>query len=133
MDNRSRRKAFLDKVAVALSGLCLVHCLLLPFVVALVPFLGQFGDDHFHTELLLFVVPVSVIALTVGFRQHGHWEVLFAGTIGLIVLALGATVVHNAFGSLADRVMTITGSMILALTHFRNFRLARRDLSLVSQ
>ena len=83
MDNSSRRKALLDKVAVLLSGLCLLHCLLLPFVVAVLPFLGQFGDDHFHQELLFFVVPVSVIALTAGFKRHGHPEVLLFGALGL--------------------------------------------------
>lgn len=128
MDNSSRRKAWLDKVAVALSGLCLLHCLLLPFVVAVLPFLGQFGDDHFHRELLLFVVPVSVVALTAGYRRHRHKEVLVLGIVGLLVLGVGGTYVHDAYGALADRIMTVVGSMILAVTHYRNFRFAKKDL-----
>jgi len=132
MDNSSRRRVLLDKVAVLLSGLCLLHCLLLPFVVAILPFIGQFGDDHFHLELLIFVVPVSVIALTAGFRRHGHTEVLLFGGLGLAVLIIGGTIVHEAYGATADRLMTVTGSLILAGTHYRNFRFAKKDLESIS-
>ncbi|MGI9205259.1 MAG: MerC domain-containing protein [Woeseiaceae bacterium] len=133
MDNSSRQKAILDKIAVGLSGLCLLHCLLLPFVVAVLPFLGQFGNDHFHAELLLFVVPVSVIALGVGYRRHHRAVVLVFGATGLIILAIGGTYVHDTYGEMPDRAMTVTGSIILAFTHFKNFRLARKDLQLISQ
>ncbi len=133
MDNSSRHKAFLDKIAVALSGLCLLHCLLLPFVVAVLPFLGQFGTDHFHAELLLFVIPLSVIALGVGYRRHHHAEVLVFGALGLTILTIGGTFVHDTYGEMADRAMTVTGSIILAFTHYRNFRLAKKDLQLISQ
>ena len=128
MDNSSRHKALLDKIAVALSGLCLLHCLLLPFAVALLPFLGQLSGDHFHEELLLFVVPVSLIALAAGFRRHKHPEVLYFGGIGLVILILGGTYVHEAYGDIPDRIVTVAGSIILAFTHYRNFRLAQRDL-----
>lgn len=133
MDNSSRHKAFLDKIALALSGLCLLHCLMLPLVVAVLPFLGQFGNDHFHAELLLFVIPLSVIALGVGYRRHRHAEVLVFGALGLIILAIGGTFVHDTYGEMADRAMTVTGSVILAFTHYQNFRLAKKDLQLISQ
>ena len=133
MDNSSRRQVILDKIAVGLSGLCLLHCLLLPFVVALLPFLGQFDNDHMHKELLLFVFPVSVIALGVGFRRHGQVSVIYWGTAGLVILMIGALVVHDAFGLLADRIMTVAGSFVLAFTHYRNFRLAKKDLQSISQ
>jgi len=133
MDNSSRRRVLLDKIAVGLSGLCLLHCLALPFVIAFVPFLGQLEDDHLHTELLLFVIPVSVIALTVGYRRHGQINVLFWGAAGLAILTIGALVVHDLYGLIADRVMTVAGSVILAFTHYRNFRLAKKDLQSIPQ
>jgi len=128
MVNSSRQRALLDKVAVALSGLCLLHCLALPVLIVVLPFLGQFGDDHLHAELLLFVIPVSVIALTSGYRRHRRIEVILLGAAGLLILTLGGTVVHDLYGSLADRLMTVTGSFVLAWTHYQNFRLAQKDL-----
>ena len=128
MDDSSRQRALFDKIAVGLSGLCLLHCLLLPFVVAVLPFLGQFDDDHLHAEMLIFVIPVSVVALAVGFRRHGRVRVILAGTAGLTILTLGAFIVHDLYGLFADRMMTVSGSMVLAYTHYQNFRLARKDL-----
>jgi MFS superfamily sulfate permease-like transporter len=133
MDNSSRRRVLLDKIAVGLSGLCLLHCLLLPFVIAFLPFLGQLESDHLHTELLLFVIPVSVIALTVGYRRHGQIDVLFWGAVGLVILTFGALVVHDLYGLVADRATTVLGSVTLAVTHYRNFRLAKKDLQSIPQ
>ena len=115
----------LDQVAVALSGLCLLHCLLLPFAVAILPFFGQFSDDHLHLELLVVVVPISVVALVLGYRRHDHLGIVGWGLVGLSLLAIGGTIAHARYGLLADRMLTVAGSIILAVTHYRNFRLTK--------
>jgi hypothetical protein len=128
MDNSSGQPAVLDQVAVALSGLCLLHCLLLPFAVAILPFLGQFSDDHFHAELLIVVIPVSIIALALGYRRHRHSGIVAWGLSGLVVLTIGGTIAHSMYGLIADRSLTVVGSVILAITHFRNYRYSRRAI-----
>ncbi|MGI9262690.1 MAG: MerC domain-containing protein [Woeseiaceae bacterium] len=125
MDNSSEPSEVLDQVAVALSGLCLVHCLALPFLIVLLPFLGQFSDDHLHAQMLFLVIPISLIALALGYRRHRHLGIVIAGIVALGVVTLGGTVAHNHYGLLADRVLTIVGSLALAITHYRNFRLSR--------
>ena len=125
MDNSSGPSEVLDQVAVTLSGLCLVHCLALPFAIAVLPFLGQFSDDHLHAQMLIMVIPVSVIALALGFRRHRHLGVVIAGTISLALVITGGTLAHQYYGLLADRILTIAGSLALAITHYRNFRLSR--------
>jgi MFS superfamily sulfate permease-like transporter len=125
MDNSSGQPEFLDQIAVTLSGLCLAHCLLLPLAVVTLPFLGGLGDDHLHAELLLVVIPVSVAALWFGYRRHRNLGIVGAGLTGLAILLIGATVAHVQYGLLADRILTVAGSLLLAFTHFRNFRQAR--------
>ena len=125
MDNSSRGPAILDQVAVTLSGLCLLHCLLLPFIVVILPFLGQFSDDHLHVEMLIVVIPISTIALWLGFRGHRNVGVVISGLLGLILLTIGGTIMHAAHGLMADRALTVIGSLILALAHHRNYRLSR--------
>ncbi len=133
MDNSSGPSAVLDKLAVALSGLCLVHCLALPFAIALLPFLGQFADDHLHLQMLVVVIPVSVVALALGFRRHRHAGIVLAGAAGLIIITIGGTVAHNHFGIIADRALTIVGSLALAITHYRNFRLSKHVAGLTPE
>jgi hypothetical protein len=125
MDNSSGRPAVLDQVAVALSGLCLLHCLLLPFLLAALPFLGQFGDDHLHAEMLLVVIPVSLIALAFGYLRHRHTGVVISGIAGLVIMTIGGTIAHDVYGLLADRTLTVIGSLTLAFTHYRNYKLSR--------
>ena len=48
-----------------------------------------------------------------------------AGLIGLAVLTVGGTIAHSTYGLVADRTLTVIGSIVLAVTHYRNFRLSR--------
>ena len=67
MDNSTTStRTALDQAAVALSGLCLVHCLAVPLFVAAVPFFDQISAEHFHLQMLILVLPVSIVALALG-------------------------------------------------------------------
>ena len=126
MDNSSANQSgVLDKAAVALSGLCLLHCLLLPFIIAVLPLLGQFNEAHFHAQMLLVVLPVSLFAFVQGFRRHGNHAIIAWGTTGIAILVFGATVAHASYGALADTLMTIAGCIVLATSHYMNNRLTR--------
>ena len=116
---------YLDRAAIALSGLCVLHCLAMPLLLMLLPFTGQLTADHFHMQMLALVVPASGIALGLGFRRHRNAGIVFAGFAGLLLLFVGATWAHNDIGIVADRVMTVTGSSVLAVAHFYNSRLSR--------
>ena len=125
MDNRSSSHAsVLDHVAITLSGLCLVHCLLLPVVVLALPLLAQFNETHFHVQMLIAVVPVSLIAFALAYRRHSNKAIVAWGTVGVAIIFAGGTVAHANFGTLADSLLTIAGSIILATSHFFNNRLA---------
>ena len=121
----------LDRTAIALSGLCVLHCLAMPLVLLLLPFLGQLTEGHFHLQMLVVVVPVSTIALSLGYRKHRRLAVLVAGAGGLLLLFVGGTWMHNEIGIIADRATTITGSLLLASAHFYNSRFSRRCRILV--
>jgi hypothetical protein len=115
-----KNRDWLDGAAVALSGLCLLHCLLLPLVVAGVPFLAQYAETHLHYQVLIAVIPLSVIALALGYRRHRDWRIVLAGAAGMTLLVIGATVAHTQLGIAADRFFTVIGSLILAAAHFFN-------------
>ena len=120
-----KTSTFWDKTAVILSGLCLVHCLALPFAVALLPFMSELTSGHLHAQLLAVVLPISVLAFTLGYRRHGSWKIVGVGVLGMVVLAVGGTYVHHRYGVAADRAVTVAGSSILAIAHFFNSRRSR--------
>jgi len=121
---------WLDWAAVGLSGLCLVHCLALPLFVAILPLLVPFTEGHLHAQMLVAVLPISTFALGLGYRRHRNVRIPVAGSIGMLVLVIGATVAHNQWGILADRAFTVTGALILASAHYFNTVRSRRACSL---
>ncbi len=126
MDNRaSSQGGIFDHAAIALSGLCLVHCLLLPVIIALLPLLNQVSATHFHAQMLLVVMPVSLFAFGLGFRRHRNHAIIAWGTAGIALLAFGGTVAHANYGAVADTMLTIAGSIVLATAHYFNNRLTR--------
>jgi uncharacterized membrane protein YfcA len=124
-DSALKSPEILDKAAVALSGLCLLHCLALPLVVVLLPILNEVGIEQWHAPMLLVVIPVSVVAFWLGLRRHHDRRILGTGILGMTLMVIGGTVAHYLVGLTADRVLTLGGAVILAAAHYRNSRLAR--------
>ena len=117
----------MDKAAIGLSMICVVHCLLVPIAIVMVPALGAtfVEDEYFHYAILFLVLPTSLIALGLGCRQHGRREILLMGLAGLMVLCLILIVGEERLGETGERISTVVGSGIIALAHLRNFRLCR--------
>ena len=126
MDRSTSESAgLLDRLAIALSGLCILHCLAMPLLLIVLPIMGQFSEDHFHQQMLLLVVPVSSFALLLGYRRHRHAGTLIGGIAGMLLLFVAGTWVHSEIGIIADRLTTIAGSLLLATAHFYNSRFSR--------
>ena len=118
----------LDKFAVSASALCAVHCLFLPLLIGVFPAFGTtiFGQESFHALLLLLVIPLSVVALTIGCRQHKSWLVAVFGISGLGILIFAAAYGHDVLGHDGERLATLIGACAIALGHVLNYRLCRR-------
>lgn len=117
---------WLDGAAIGLSGLCLLHCLALPFFAGVLPILMPFTDSHLHAQILYFAVPLSIVAVGIGYARHHSPRVVIAAAAGLALLVFGATVAHASLGVVADRLFTISGSLVLAAAHLWNGLLSRR-------
>lgn len=119
----------LDIIAVSVSGLCALHCLLTPLVLILFPVLSGslFAGEDFHQLLLWVILPTSGLAMWLGCRRHKDRLVLLFGLVGLSLLMLAALQGHDWFGELGERLVTVLGGCIMAVGHVRNYRLCRSD------
>ncbi|WP_428385586.1 MerC domain-containing protein [Nevskia ramosa] len=116
----------LDALAMLLSGLCLIHCLALPLLVAALPLAASslVADERFHQWLLLGAVPTSVIALGWGWRRHRDNLVAWLGVIGLILMVFAAFGIQaELIDAHGERVLTVIGAVMLAVAHLRNYQL----------
>jgi len=117
-----------DHIAIVLSTVCIVHCLALPLVVAVLPIAAvSFGEgQHFHGLMLWLVVPTSFFGFLLGYRLHGRSGLVVLGVAGIAVLASAAIWGHTTWTEAAEVTVSVAGSLLLASAHWLNFREVRR-------
>ena len=109
----------MDRVAIALSGLCLVHCLASAIFVAMLASAGGLLlDPIIHEVGVVLAIGLGILALGRGIAEHGFMMPSAVGGLGLGVMA-GALGMEHGDGS---TVYTILGVAILALGHDLNRR-----------
>jgi hypothetical protein len=107
----------LDRMAIGLSGLCLVHCLATSVLLALVASAGGIlGSPWIHEVGLSLAMVMGVIALGRGILEHGYTMPSAVGGLGLGVMAGALTMPHGG----TEAVYTVVGVAILALGHRLN-------------
>ena len=123
----SRKSLILDKFAVSTSALCAIHCLFLPAVLSVFPAIGTtiFGQESFHMWLLICVIPLSLIALTMGCKQHKSWLVVILGFMGISILIFTAAYGHEILGHAGESTATLMGVSVITLGHLQNYKLCR--------
>jgi hypothetical protein len=119
---------YFDRIAIALSTICIVHCLAMPFVIALLPVaaLTIGSDGHFHALMLWFVVPTSILGFGLGVRVHGHFDSVALGAIAIAGLAAAAVTGHETWDPSVETLVNVGSSVLLAVAHWRNFREVQR-------
>jgi hypothetical protein len=107
----------LDRVAIGLSGLCLVHCLATAVLLALVASAGGIlGSPWIHEVGLGLAMVMGAIALGRGILEHSYTMPSAVGGLGLGVMAGALTMPHDG----TEAVYTVVGVAILALGHRLN-------------
>jgi hypothetical protein len=116
-----------DKLAIGFSMVCVVHCLVLPILIILLPpFSGLFAldDEMFHQWMLYAVLPISIAALMMGYLHHRSYKVFVVVSIGLTLIILSTTLGHDVLGETGEVGLSVLGSMIIAFGHFRHYQLS---------
>ncbi|GLR71582.1 MerC domain-containing protein [Agaribacter marinus] len=115
-----------DKSAIALSGLCIVHCILPILLSLILPYfagLSYLTDEAFHLWLIIFVVPLSLFTISWGYRQHRNKKTLILALIGLMLIIVSAAIGHDTFGHTAEVLISIAGSTLIVWGHLKNMKL----------
>lgn len=114
--------SLLDKSAMTLSGLCIVHCLggalLATFVAASSGWMGH----YVHLVGLALALPLAGVALWRGVRVHGRIGVAVLGALGIMLMAISVFALH---GGVMEIALSVAGVSMLAGAHLWNIRAAR--------
>ncbi|MET0268991.1 MAG: MerC domain-containing protein [Sphingomonas sp.] len=117
--DRARNGGWLDRAAIGLSGLCLVHCVA---SVVLLTVLASAGGLLLHPLVheigLALAIVLAGVALGRGWLRHRARLPMLVGVSGLLLMG-GALTVDHGFG---ETGLTIVGVGLVALGHHLNRR-----------
>jgi hypothetical protein len=119
-------QATTDKLAIGFSLACVLHCLLLPSLLVLLPILTalHLDSEAFHFWLVFAVIPTSLYAITMGCKQHKRYRLFALCGMGLVML-LAALLLEEVLIGVGEQLLTIIGSCFIVTGHWLNFRLCR--------
>ena len=107
----------LDRMAITLSGLCLVHCLATAVLLGLLSAAGgMLGAPIIHEVGLTLAMMLGAVALGRGVYEHGFMMPSAVGGLGLGVMAGALTMPHDG----GEALFTVLGVSVLALGHQLN-------------
>lgn len=111
----------LDRWAIGLSGLCMVHCLASAVLLALASAAGGLLlAPWIHEVGLTLAIALGAVALGRGMWTHGYMMPSAIGALGIGVMAGAIDLPHD--GSGAEVLYTLIGVGLLALGHDLNRR-----------
>jgi hypothetical protein len=117
MQQQSIATSRLDRIAMGLSGLCLVHCVATAVLLGLLASAGGIlGKPIIHEVGLTLAMIIGAFALGRGFREHRFILPAAVGLTGLAVMGYALTLEETRY----EPVYTVAGVMILALGHRLN-------------
>lgn len=107
----------LDRIAMGLSGLCLVHCVATTVMLALLSAAGGvLGAPIVHEVGLGLAMVMGALSLGRGIIEHGYAMPSAVGGLGLGVMSGALTLPHDG----NEVLYTVVGVAILALGHRLN-------------
>jgi hypothetical protein len=113
------RNGAIDRLAIGLSGLCVVHCIATAVLLTVLASAGGLlVDPVFHEVGLMVALLLGVVGLGRGVLVHGFMLPAAIGSLGLGMMAGTLTLNHSGI----EVLYSIAGVLILALGHDLNRR-----------
>lgn len=109
----------LDRAAIALSSLCLVHCIATVLLAAMLASAGAaLANPAWHEVGFTVAILIGAVALGRGYALHRDPRPLAIGIAGLALMGAGLTMAHG----FAEIGCTMAGVVLLACAHRLNAR-----------
>lgn len=117
---KDEQQGFWDRLGIGLSGLCAIHCLLIPVFVSLIPLWPALDEFHEFTHLVFFLAIAPAVILSLKNRKNlksisGY---LF---VGLAIIFL-AWFFNDWLGDYGEAGVTLIGSLLLIRGHWLNYK-----------
>jgi hypothetical protein len=105
----------------------MIHCLFAPSLIILSysSLALTLESELIHKAILLLTIPVSIFAISLGYKNHSNNSIIFTGIAGLTIL-ISALLVGESIGENAELILTILGSLMVITCHYRNYNACKK-------
>ena len=79
-----------------------------------------------HKLILLITVPVSLFALSLGYKNHSTMNFIVLGIIGLLTLVLAVILGEGVLGENGELFLTMLGSTLVIISHYKNYQICKK-------
>ncbi len=111
----------LDRMGIALSALCALHCVAGVVFVAWLGFGGSVLLSHdIHKVGLVFATVIAGVAIGAGAIQHRRRKPFVVAMVGLTFMGSALAVGHG----IEETVLTVIGLSLVTIAHILNLRSA---------
>lgn len=122
----SKMKKVWDKLGIAFSGACVVHCIFVAFLPLFFPALEIFTHESWiHIVVAVIILFTSPLAFIPGYRKHGLTWILQTALVGLGLILLGIILEGRMLDTVTHGI-SILGSLTLVFAHIKNIQHGRK-------
>lgn len=122
-EGSSSKPGFWDRVGIGLSGICAIHCLLVPVIISLIPLWPAFEELHEYTHLIFFLAITPTVLLSLQ-KKHESKAVTIFLLSGVLIIFL-AWFFNERLGEYREAGVTLIGSLFLISGHWLNYKSKR--------
>ena len=117
-------RSSIDSVGASLSMACAIHCMAVPFLIAILPFwgMGFLVAEGFGQGIVFCSVFLATGSLCWGFKLHRKWGGMVALVSGAIMIFAGHLLVDETY----EMPLSVVGAACLAAAHLMNRQLCNR-------
>ena len=119
-------EARLDRLGVAASCACAIHCLITPLLIGLLPLLGLswFADARTEWSFVTLSVLLGLLSLLPSyFRHHQRLRPAIIFTTGICLILIARLLLEE--GSRIETPVVVVGALMVATAHIINLKLCR--------
>jgi hypothetical protein len=122
------KKVVWDRLGIAFSSACVVHCIMVAFLPFFLPVISQYTHSSWiHFIVLITMLVTTPFAFVPGYKKHGLTWILAMALIGLLMVILSVIIEGKVSDQLSHGI-SICGSLFLVFAHAKNIQHSHRHV-----
>lgn len=127
MNKFQKNNSFSDKVGMTISCACILHCLMVPMIVSILPAVAQPFEEleWLHAGFAAAALLVAIASFPKGYKIHRSKIPIILSPPGISLLWLSLYVGEPHW---LEATLVTFGATMMAAAHFLNHRLSKASL-----